>query len=256
MLAPPPIGNETKFSYNVSVYINKIIEIDEIDGYLQTKILFVRKWLNSQLTYQDLNRDPTKNLISSEDRKRMWNPWTVFDNIKQKEDVKPTDAPKIMMIIPNRAFHFEMDEKTNFRNTRLFRGEENIIQYQKERVVKWVCDFDLRWYPFDVQNCTMNMYSSVSKVTIIPESVKYFGPQELIKHIVRGVSIRSATIDGKPGITVEIIIGRPLFGTTLTVFMPTFILLALSQIVRVFGQDHLEMVIEVNLTLLLVLATL
>ena len=149
-----------------------------------------------------------------------------------------------------------MDDKTNLRNTRIFMGDENIIHYQKQYAVKWVCDFDLRWYPFDVQECTMKLYSSISKVTTIPESVKYFGPKELTKHIVKGVSIHPATIDGLPGVIVVVIIGRPLFGATLTVFMPTLILLALSQIVRVFGQEHLEMVIEVNLTLLLVLATL
>ena len=58
------------------------------------------------------------------------------------------------------------------------------------------------------------------------------------------------------GVVVEIVLGRPLFGTTLTVFIPTCILLVLSQMVRVFGKDHLEMIIEVNLTHLLVLATL
>ena len=256
MLVPPPSGNETKFSYNVSVFINKIMEIDENDGYFKTKFTYVRRWVNSQLIYEDLKRNPTKNLISSEDKERMWRPWTVFENIKQKTDINPTDAPKIMMIIPNQAFYFEMDDKTNFRNTRLFKGDENIIHYQKEQVVNWVCDFDLRWYPFDLQKCTMEMYSSTSTVMIIPSSVKYLGPKELTRHIVKDVTISSATINSMPGIIVEVILGRPLFGTTLSVFMPTTVLLVLSQMVRVFGQDHLEMVIEVNLTLLLVLATL
>ena len=69
-------------------------------------------------------------------------------------------------------------------------------------------------------------------------------------------STKRLTTEGKQGIFVEISLGRPLFGTILSMFMPTSILLVLSQIVRVFGKDHLEMAIEVNLTLLLVLATL
>ena len=55
---------------------------------------------------------------------------------------------------------------------------------------------------------------------------------------------------------MKVSLGRPLFGTILSVFMPTTVLLVLSQMVRVFGQDHMEMVIEINLTLILVLATL
>ena len=69
-------------------------------------------------------------------------------------------------------------------------------------------------------------------------------------------SIRILKKKCKNYIVAEFILGRPLFVTILSVFMPTSILLVLSQMVRVFGKDHLEMVIEVNLTLLLVLATL
>ena len=92
--------------------------------------------------------------------------------------------------------------------------------------------------------------------TLIPSSVTYSGPVELTQHIVKGVTICQITARERSGIVIEVSFARPLLGTTLAVFMPTTILLVLSQMVRVFGKDHLEMVIEVNLTLLLVLATL
>ena len=95
-----------------------------------------------------------------------------------------------------------------------------------------------------------------SSVKIIPILVNYSGPMELTQHFVKGVTICPAIIKENSGLIVKVYLGRPLFGTTMTVFMPTSILLVLSQMVRVFGRDHMEMVIEVNLTLLLVLATL
>ena len=256
LLAPPPSGNETKLSIDLSIYIDKIIEINEIEGYFKTKTTFIRKWRNSQLTYQNLKKDPKKNKISKADMKKMWTPYFGFENIlAQNNDVSNTDKPHIFMIAPNQEFNFEMDDKTNFRNTRLFKGDENIIHMQKQYTVKWVCDFDLRWYPFDIQKCTMDIYSPVSSITIIPSSVEYLGLEELTLHRVKDVTFCSATVNGLPGAMVEVVLGRPLFGTILTVFMPTCILLVLSQMVRVFGQEHLEMVIDVNLTLLLVLAT-
>ena len=84
----------------------------------------------------------------------------------------------------------------------------------------------------------------------------YSGPVELTQHIVKGVRICQTALKDGSGVIVEVSLGRPLLGTTLSVFMPTTILLVLSQMTRVFGQEHLEMVIEVNLTLILVLATL
>ena len=89
-----------------------------------------------------------KNSISEQDVKKMWTPWLVFDNILDlNNDVSPTDLPNSFLIDPNQDYNFQMDDKTNFRNTKLFKGDENVIHQQKQITVKWVCDFDLRWYP-------------------------------------------------------------------------------------------------------------
>ena len=93
-------------------------------------------------------------------------------------------------------------------------------------------------------------------ITFVPVSVNYTGPKHLTQQTVKGINICPMTWKNMSGFIVEVYLGRPLFGTLLTVYMPTCILLLLSQLVRVFSKDHLEMVIEVNLTLLLVLATL
>ena len=154
-----------------------------------------------------------------------------------------------MTIILNSNFKFIRDDKTNIHNTMLFKGSENAINF--------VSSYNMRWYPFDSQRCTLQMFPIERYgVTLQPISVNYSGPKELTQHTVKGVNICSMTIKNKSGVIVEIILGRPLFGTILTVYMPTGILLMLSQMVRVFNKDYLDMVIEVNLTLLLVLATL
>ena len=93
-------------------------------------------------------------------------------------------------------------------------------------------------------------------MALIPTLVNYSGPRDLPQHFVKGVAMCPIMIKGRPGIIVEVTLGRPLFGALLSVFMPTSILLVLSQMVTVFGKHYMEMVIEVNLTLLLVLATL
>ena len=39
-LVPPPVKNELRLSLNISVIIDKIMDIDENDGYFTIKILF------------------------------------------------------------------------------------------------------------------------------------------------------------------------------------------------------------------------
>ena len=156
-LAPPPVRNEKKLLLNVSINIDKIIEINDNDGFFMTKWTMNRKWLNPQLTYQNLKRSPVKNRISVDEIKKIWTPWFVFENIRYKDDTKRSDKKDVMMIIPNQEFNFKLSDKTNFQNTRLFKGDENVIDFYKQYTTKWVCDFDMRWYPFDNQICRMDM---------------------------------------------------------------------------------------------------
>ena len=255
-LVPPPVGNESTLTMNVSINIDEIITIDENDGYFKIKMTLTRKWFNTQLTYQNLKRRMAKNKMSTEDIARMWKPWTVLQNIEHVGEVKNTDKADIMAVIPHPEFKFERDDRTNIRNTRLFKGSENVISYQRQVTVNWICIYNMRWYPFDSQKCTLKMFHTEDSITLKPTYVNYSGPMELTQHIVKDVSICSMSIEDRPGIIVEVTLGRPLLGNFLSVFMPTGILLALSQMVRVFYRDYLDMVIQVNLTLLLVLATL
>ena len=57
-------------------------------------------------------------------------------------------------------------------------------------------------------------------------------------------------------IVVEVTMSRPIINNLMTVFIPTILLLAISFTSRVFAEDYIDMVIMVNLTILLVLATM
>ena len=62
--------------------------------------------------------------------------------------------------------------------------------------------------------------------------------------------------DHQPGVIVILIFARPLLGHILTVFIPTIIIIVLAHMSKVFAEDYVDMVIQVNFTALLVLATL
>ena len=255
-LTPPPLGNDSTFLLNISINIDEIIAIDETEGFFKIKMTLIRDWINTQLTYQNLRRDSARNMLSKEDIKRMWVPYTVLENIEHEGEVKSSDKPLSIMIVANDDFSFKMDDRTNFRNTRLFEGDQNVLSYERQVTVNWICNFNMRWYPFDLQNCKLEMYSKDAFLTMNPTDVRYVGPSQLSQHYVKGVAICACRINEKSGVIVQVILGRPLFGTIISVFMPTCVLLILSQMVMAFDKDHLEMVIEVNLTLLLVLSTL
>ena len=74
------------------------------------------------------------------------------------------------------------------------------------------------------------MFHTEDSITLKPTYVNYSGPMELTQHIVKDVSICSMTIEDRLCIIVEVTLGWPLFGTFLSVFMPTIYLFIKSKV--------------------------
>ena len=66
---------------------------------------------------------------------------------------------------------------------------------------------------------------------------------------------RSILLD-KEAIVTEVTMVRLIMNNLLTVFVPTTLLVVISFTARAFAEDYLDMVIQVNLTILLVLSTM
>ena len=255
-LVPTPIGMETKFIMNISIFINDILAIDEINGYFKTKMTMVRTWLNPQLKFINLKRRADDNMLSSEDVDSIWMPWTLTENIEHENELKKTSEKDMTKIIPNADFNFTLSDKTSFQNTMIFEGSENAISFKSQASVNWICSFNLVWYPFDSQVCLLHFIQAEGSIALNPVSVEYYGPKDLTLHSFKSVTICSLDNDERPGVVVKVHLGRPLFGSILNLFVPTGILVILSQMVCIFHKDFLDMVISVELTLMLVLSTL
>jgi hypothetical protein len=252
-LIPPPIQGENKLNVNFSMNLMEIVEINEILGYVRAKMDFKRSWLDSQLTYQNIKKG-INNQISPIDMERIWRPWIVLENIDNADKIVTTDRKSRTSIIPNPSFDFKHGDNTYLHNTFLFEGSKNIIIYETEYSVEWLCEFHMGWFPFDSQSCTIEDTIDEEAISFVPIAVTYSGPRDLMQHFVRSVKI----CPGKKNntVTVEMVFGRPLLSSIVTITLPTAMLALISQLVTTFSDQYLDMVIEVNLTVLLVLTTL
>ena len=251
---PPQNGSEERLKINMTVDILEIIEVNEVMGFFKAKLVIGRSWIDKKLTYQNLKKSHD-NEISEKDTNSLWIPFTSLRNIESKHKYSETDTPAKLLIKPNANFEYEIGDNTYIDNTYLFHGSENILYYEKEYTVEWICDFHLEWYPFDTQSCTMQ-FKQLQENDLVPALLTFSGPRNLPQHHVQDFRICTAEIEGAQGVIVEIILSRPTFSNFVTVTLPTGLLLLLSQMVTAFSQDFLDMVVTVNLTVLLVQATL
>ena len=141
-------------------------------------------------------------------------------------------------------------------NMRIFNGSENALSLTRERNVQWNCAFTYHWYPFDTQVCQMQIVSKFSKIDFHPAKLQYNKNISLDRYTLTRVRMCESTINSKKAIIVEVTLGRPIINNLLTVFVPTMLLVIISFTARLFAEEYIDMVIQVNVTVMLALATM
>jgi hypothetical protein len=252
---PPAVETNNKLKLSLGIKLMQIVEINEREGYIKIKIEHKRCWIDKTLIYQNLKADK-QHVLSPEDEALIWKPWTVLENIENQKKIVATDERPKMKITPNSDFNFEQADNTYIDNTYLFEGSENLLCYEKQRTVELLCDYNMMLYPFDVHSCKIEFKPTEDSVNLVAANFTYDGPLELSEHYVLDFKICEATVNGKRRVVAEVIFDRPLFAHILTTTVPTAILVMISQMATVFSDEYLDMVVQVNLTVLLVLATL
>ena len=250
-LTPLPEGGG-----NVSVKCSLTIldiEVEEAAENFRVKASYTRDWFDGRLTYKHLKRESgiKTNALLDEERESIWFPYLIFNNVRIKDDIKSTDIPHTQGVIPNADFSYVSNN-----NMHLFKGSENALRLTKSFNNEWKCDYAYKWYPFDTQICRMEFVSMREQTEFHPFDLQYNPNISLNCYTLRRIEMCRTSLLQMEAIVVAVTMGRPIISNLLTVFAPTMLLIAISFTTRFFAEDYIDMVIQVNLTILLVLATM
>ena len=254
-----PVDKETGTAeVRMSVDIDNILDINEVLGTISLKYTLTKTYFDHRLMYKNLKDDWKINQLSDNEQKNLWIPEELQSNMAKHSDFEMFTYRTVHTVVKNTSKPARKAAMTSNQNIAIYEGMNHQQMVINEMHTVFLCDYDMRKYPFDTQLCTMEMYSLHHDLVVFsPGQLTYRGPHQLAQYTVHNYWICKAHLPhGQPGLKVIIILGRPLIGTILTVFIPTIILIVLSHISSVFAEDYLDMVINVNLTALLVLASL
>ena len=98
------------------------------------------------------------NTLTTKEKESIWVPKLVFSNTKYK-DYTQNDEKSFAVARRDSSYQFsETDVKDNIF---VFSGSDNPFVMSRSYDVEWICDYDMRWYPFDTQvsPCTCHNYS-------------------------------------------------------------------------------------------------
>ena len=93
-------------------------------------------------------RDSGKNNLKNEEMDLLWIPQVVFYNTKERLET----------VVDGRT-STEEERLGNFtvaKNKLVFKGSENSLSVSLFYKLQFICDFDMAWYRFGTQKCSMN----------------------------------------------------------------------------------------------------
>ena len=154
LLAPPPRENRTKVEVQVDVTINSFNSFDLIDSSFELEFVLALKWFDSRLIFNNLRKIKSSNVMGPDEKSAIWFPSIVLDNTKQKHEFV-IDAKSVISVERNGTG--KLADSTVTENKMLYNGNDNPLHYTRLDNLKLNCIYELSWYPFDKQNCFINI---------------------------------------------------------------------------------------------------
>ena len=236
----------------ISATILNILDLKELEGVWKPKVEFQMEWFDSRLIMQNLKDDIQLNVLAEEEREDPWRPVIIFFN--NNESKRFLLDEKATMLV-RKVEEYGKNSKTDLDAAMLSYGSDNPFIYGRTYSIELECDFNLRYYPFDTQECFIELGVPValeSKVELEADDIMFNGTTDLPQFQVQSALVD--TIDGRAFFIV--IFKRKFAYHIVSVYIPSLSLLAVSLATLHISIDHFEANIMVHLTAMLVMYTL
>ena len=128
------------------------------------------------------------------------------------------------------------------------------ISLKKFFAVEFHCHFDMRWYPFDTQDCSaeLGVANGGNFLELVKDKMEYIGDRDVTKYVI------SETEDYKKNdkLIFKMSFGRSIMSVMMTTMLPTTIIILVALGTNYYEEEHFKTVIPVNLTCLLLMVNL
>ena len=241
-----------------------ILDILDVDIKKSTfDIYYVQEvfWYDYDLEYSFLKDIDVKNiLLPDKDRNKIWSP-----DIKYIHLEKTTLIEEKCYIKKDKNHKASISERNILNMTESYNGNEHPIIIESKMRSKFVCQFDFSNYPFGDQACFMSFYLSgpAKQLTILKGKLEIsdYVATDIGPYKVYGwkmlVADQPQAHTNHTLVTVQVILTREMTVTILVTHLPTLLMNLINQMSNyVTGESRYEFIITVNITCMMVLASI
>ena len=255
---PPSIIAGENVNVTLSMNVQNILGIEEVQQRFALKFDLEQKWLDSRLQFYNLKPDQEMNTLVYEEKSVIWIPRILFSNTKN-DLTSERDEKSFAKVVRNMNFNGSLIGPEVSEDILVYEGRYNEIKINRVYEVEFICTYDMILYPFDIQTCTLDMviHGNTAKfINLLPGALQYTGGTDFAQYFIMDYDIYNSKIKDKMGVKVSIRLGRRLLSTILTVYVPTILLNVIGHTTNYFKDFFFEAIVTVNLTCMLVLVTM
>ena len=226
-------------------------DIQEVAQFVKLKFRISLTWMDARVTYYNIKTDETLNSLSLDEQLELWTPTIVFWNTEKQ--LKTVNDPNSFASVKRSGKGSIIDREVN-EDIEMFSGAENNITFSRVYSIKFFCEYQMQWYPFDQQTCSMQLIMDGvldNYADLLPGILAFSGKRELTQYFVKEFTIQEEKILSKKAVVISVTFGRRLLGIFLTIFFPTILLNVIGYATNFFKEFFFEAVITVNLTSML-----
>ena len=164
---------------NINANVINILKINEVEQSFQLKIALSLNWFDYRLIYHNLKDSRMANSPTREEVEQLWIPSVIFDNTEHN-DVMTLDS--LAKVTISKEGTSTPSDVTSVDEIDIFDGSENKVYFDRGFTKTVECIYQLQLYPFDTQECTLNLQVGeyeATMINLVPKSI-YMKSQTLL----------------------------------------------------------------------------
>ena len=126
-----------------------------------------------------------------------------------------------------------MSNEYDLQETAYFAGEDNPVFYSRDFNVKFKCNFDLRFFPFDTQTCSISLTAGNKVrnfIELVGESLEFTGKTKLATFDVVKWNLETLAISSEIDVKVNIFLKRQIAQHFLGIYLPSVFIMTIAQV--------------------------
>jgi len=237
--------------------INKILGINDYDSTFDVYFSINITWYDGQLKFKYLKNNSDVNILTREEKNKIWTPNVHFAFIRKSFNLNYDDK---MVYIERKTEPTISGDGSKLNVSELYDGQFNPIILFSEHYIRFLCEFDgISQYPFGSEVCSFDFYldGRANKLTDIITVMKYPKRNVIGQYEITGWDKKLHQSKSKDVIRISIsLTKRPLSALMMT-YLPTLLINIINQATNyITGDSKYQLLIEVNITSMVVLATI